>query len=82
MLIDLNKYIPLIKKDKNFSGDLEFSQAIQIFKINLTVYIKQIDNDNTYYQFYYYYKVSNSEYNYDLLIMVYEEKSHHYYKLI
>ena len=33
--------IPNINEDKNFFGDLEISKAIEIFNINIAVYIQK-----------------------------------------
>ena len=77
---DILDYIPNIKENGNFSGELELEDSSIIFKINIAVYIP--DNTNKKYNFYNYYYIPKTEHNNYLLILVYEQHAKHYYQLI
>ena len=79
-LIKVIDYIPLIKKEKNFAGELEIAQSIFLYKINIAIYIK--DNATSDFKFYNYYYITNSDFINDLLILIYDERTQHYYQII
>ena len=59
-LIKVIDYIPLIKKEKNFAGELEIAQSIFLYKINIAIYIK--DNATSDFKFFNYYNITNSDF--------------------
>lgn len=73
-------YIPYIKQYWNFAGEIEIAKSSLLFKINIAVY--KPDNNNKKFIFYNYYFTPNTEYIYDLLILVYDQPAKYYYQLI
>ena len=65
-IIDVNIYIENIKTDTFFAGDFEIVQNTQLFKINILIFKKNIDNNNIKYEFYAYHENININNNYNL----------------
>lgn len=81
-LIEIENYIPKINTDKNFAGELELKYASILFKINIAVYaLNKQDNNNKYYEYINYYNNPDNEFNYDLLILIYNNISKHFYQV-
>ena len=74
------EYISHIKENAFYAGDLELSQCIYLFKINIGVYKLNINSNQ--YEFINYYENKNTDEKNPLLLLEYIENTHHYILLI
>jgi len=78
LLIPINDYIPNIKKNSFYSGDLELSESIILFNINILVFQK-LKNDNNVinYKFLKFYENPEACHYKKLLILVFKNNNHY-----
>ena len=70
------KYISHIHENAFFAGDVELSQCIYLFKINIAVYV--LNRTNNEYNFINYYENKNSQEKIPLIILEYIDDIKHY----
>ena len=80
ILITTKEYIPKIAQDKNYATGFEMGNLIHILNLNIAVYTKAYSKDNKeyIYKFYNYFNYDNTEFQGDLLIILYDQNNKHY----
>ena len=68
--IDTDKYIENIKKDTFYAGDMELSNCIKIFDLNIAIYIKENNTDSYKYKFLLYFSNNDDIFNTDLYFII------------
>ena len=69
------------KKRYFYAGDLELSNCIKIFDLNIAIYIKENINNSYRYKFLLYFTKNDYIFNTDLLILLYYPNKKHYDQL-
>ena len=81
-LINTNDYIPKISQYGNYSTEFEISKIVNIMKLNIAVYTKEIINNNKINsKFHSYFSEPNTEFKRNLMIILYNPHNEHYTQL-